>query len=198
MADAKTSFEEIRDSVNNNKISFAAFLLRNHIEHVAPELVEFLGGSVPFRMDGAYNGGQMLGSAVNRLGDLLGIAGQPDRVLKNSEKVKQVIGMIDEFKKSKAQQNVEQWAINSAVHYNPWENFVAQDFMPVVDAFEKLLSCFRCDECESSLYLLPRNCFKGKEESLRCDCGTVNFNLKKPNATMRHKRKSKTSEAAAN
>ncbi|MBB5049386.1 hypothetical protein HNR60_004163 [Rhodopseudomonas rhenobacensis] len=52
--------------------------------------------------------------------------------------------------------NVEQWAVNKAVHYNEWANFGKNDFTPVVDAFKELLDCFRCTDCQSWLYITPR------------------------------------------
>jgi hypothetical protein len=45
--------------------------------------------------------------------------------------------------------NVEQWAVNRAVHYNEWANFGRKDFEPVVAAFKELLDCFRCAGCEA-------------------------------------------------
>lgn len=195
VADAKTAWEKIDEALADNDIPEAAFRLRNHLEHVAPELVEELGGSVTFRADGAYNGGQMLTSAVGRLHDLLKRAAQPEVVIKDSVKVKQIIALVDQFKTSKQQHQVESWAVNKAVHFNPWAEFGREEFALVVAAFKQLLDCFRCPDCESWLYMLPRGCFTGKEESLRCDCATLNFNLKKPNKVMRSKRKSKPADS---
>ena len=70
--------------------------------------------------------------------------------------------------------NVEQWAVNKAVHYNEWANFGKKDFQPVVAAFKALLACFRCDGCESWMHITPR----AMPESLRCGCNAINFNLK--------------------
>jgi hypothetical protein len=70
--------------------------------------------------------------------------------------------------------NVEQWAINKALHYNAWANFGKKDFEPVVAAFQKLLNCFNCGECNSWLYATP----KINPEALRCNCNATNFNLK--------------------
>jgi hypothetical protein len=70
--------------------------------------------------------------------------------------------------------NVEQWAVNKAVHYNEWANFGKKDFEPVVAAFKDLLSRFTCSKCGSWLYVTP----KGNPDSLRCACSTVNLNLK--------------------
>ncbi len=71
-------------------------------------------------------------------------------------------------------QNVEQWAVNKAVHYNEWANFGRRDFEPVVAAFKDLLECFRCADCDSWLYVTPR----GIPETLRCSCNGININLK--------------------
>jgi hypothetical protein len=70
--------------------------------------------------------------------------------------------------------NVEQWAVNKAVHYNEWANFGKKDFQPVVAAFKALLACFRCEACESWVHVAPR----GNPETLRCGCNSVNLNLR--------------------
>jgi hypothetical protein len=74
---------------------------------------------------------------------------------------------------SNAATNVDQWAVNKAVHYNEWANFGKKDFEPVVAAFKELLECFHCDKCQSWLYVTPRQ----RPESLRCVCNAVNLNL---------------------
>jgi hypothetical protein len=70
--------------------------------------------------------------------------------------------------------NVEQWAVNKAVHYNEWANFGKKDFQPVVTTLKTLLDCFRCESCESWMHVTPR----AMPESLRCGCNAINFNLK--------------------
>ena len=64
--------------------------------------------------------------------------------------------------------------MNKAVHYNEWANFGKKDFEPVVAAFRDLLGCFRCEPCESWVYVTPRV----NPESLRCDCNAISLNLK--------------------
>jgi hypothetical protein len=76
--------------------------------------------------------------------------------------------------KSAAASNVEQWAVNKAVHYNEWANFGKKDFEPVVAAFKELLGCFGCEGCESWLYATPRV----NPDSLRCACNAISLNLK--------------------
>jgi hypothetical protein len=60
------------------------------------------------------------------------------------------------------------------VHYNEWANFGRKDFTPVVPAFKELLTCFRCEDCDSWMYVTPR----GIPESLRCACSAISINLK--------------------
>lgn len=66
--------------------------------------------------------------------------------------------------------------MNKAVHYNEWANFGKKDFEPVVGAFQELLECFRCPDCQSWLYVSPSR--GSNPESLRCACSGVNMNLK--------------------
>lgn len=70
--------------------------------------------------------------------------------------------------------NVEQCAVNPAVHLNAWANFGKNDFVPVVAAFKGLLGTRRCSDCGTRLYVSPRI----TPESLRCNCTAINFNLK--------------------
>lgn len=62
-----------------------------------------------------------------------------------------------------------------AVHYNAWAKFGKKDFQPVVNAFKDLLSQFRCDACQSWLYVSPKG---ASPEALRCSCAAVSLNLK--------------------
>jgi hypothetical protein len=68
----------------------------------------------------------------------------------------------------------EDWAINKAVHFNEWANFGKKDFEPVVAAFKKLISEFRCATCYSYVYISPRG---PKPDALRCSCAAINYNL---------------------
>ena len=72
---------------------------------------------------------------------------------------------------------VEQWTINKSVHFNEWENFASSEFQEVVAAYQALLDHMRCSnaKCASLPYLMPR---KGSSEQLRCNCQTINVNLK--------------------
>lgn len=70
---------------------------------------------------------------------------------------------------------IEQWPINSAVHYNEWAaSLQREDFKPVVAAFEKLECQFGCPDCGEPLYIVR---ISKKNDALRCGCSKVNLNL---------------------
>jgi hypothetical protein len=62
------------------------------------------------------------------------------------------------------------------IDYNEWVSLQKGDFLPVVTAFKQLLDVFRCSTCKSFIYVIP---VRGEIEGLRCDCSSVNINLKK-------------------
>jgi hypothetical protein len=101
----------------------------------------------------------------NRLAELAWTSTPPEAVLERKTTLSGSSGAS----------NVEQWAVNKAVHYNEWANFGKKDFEPVVAAFKELLECLRCKDCQSWLYVTPRG---GSPESLRCQCSSVDLNLK--------------------
>jgi len=69
----------------------------------------------------------------------------------------------------------EQWALNPSVHYNDWQNFTSKEFRDVVNAFKDLFSIFQCSKCQSFIKVIGA---KHEEDTLKCDCGKINLNLK--------------------
>lgn len=178
----QTAWEEIDAEVENNKIETAAFLLRRHIESVMPQIVESLGGALRYRQSQNYCGGELTDAAVSRLKSLLKLAGKSTNNLKSSETVESLTKLINEFTESEQQKRLESWPVNAAIHFNPWADFVREDFVPVVTAFKRLLSCFSCEACGSWLYVVPKPGTPADKEWLRCNCEMICFNLKKPKA----------------
>jgi len=107
--------------------------------------------------------------------DLYGKAAESAQSWSNTAAKEITAGRKTTLSSSAGASNVEQWAVNKAVHYNEWTNFGKKDFTPVVAAFKELLDCFRCTDCHSWLYVTPRGV---NPESLRCSCSGINMNLK--------------------
>jgi recombinational DNA repair ATPase RecF len=166
-------WDEIAAALAKGKVRAAAAGLRHHLEYTSSHLAEELSATPPFRADGNYELGALLPSVLARMDTLLGKAISSAQSWGNTEVKDALAAKKEELKQSKAAQNVEQWAVNKAVHYNAWANFEKKDFEPVVKAFKDLLDCFRCTKCDSWLHATPR----ANPETLRCLCSTVSFNL---------------------
>ena len=168
-------WDEIDKDLSKNQVPDAAGKLRRHLEFVSRELAGELVAYPPFRPDGNYDLGDLLPSVVGRHKTLLGKAADTAQSWGNEEIKEKAIEKKDALKEFVTRSECEKWAINNAVHYNAWANFSRNDFQPVVSAYKSLLEEFRCEECDSWLYVSPK---KGIPESLRCACFSINFNLK--------------------
>jgi hypothetical protein len=167
-------WEEIAAALGKGKVEAAAAALRHHLEYVSRLLADQLGASPQYRADGDYALGEILPSVLTRMKELLGKAAAAAQSWGNDTDKKSASERKTLLTTCNSAMSVEQWAVNKAVHYNAWANFGRKDFEPVVDAFKELLACFRCDGCDSWLYVVPRT----SPESLRCSCGKNNLNLK--------------------
>ena len=134
-----------------------------------------LGARPVFHADGKYELGELLPAVLARARELYGKAADAAQSWGNDAAKAGALARKAALSKSSGASNVEQWAVNQAVHYNAWANFGKKDFEPVVTAFKELLDCLRCPDCGSWLYVTPRG---GTPEALRCECGTANLNLK--------------------
>jgi hypothetical protein len=168
-------WDEIAASLAKGKVEVAAAGLRHHLEYASRHLADHLGARPVFRADGNYELGELLPSVLSRMKDLCGKASDSAQSWGNANAKEPAVARKAKLAASSAASNVEQWAVNKAVHYNEWANFGRKDFEPVVAAFKELLNCFRCDDCQSWLYVSPRG---PNPESLRCHCNAININLK--------------------
>ena len=168
---------EIQEALDEDDVPRAAALLRRYLEYISAVLADNLRAQVEYRSDGSYDLGDLLPPTLRRWKDWLkrGIKsathwGHDDAKAALETKLAEAEILI-------AKSSAEQWAINKSVHFNKWENFTKDEFKRVADAFKALLDHIRCQKakCRSYPYLLPR---KGAPEQLRCDCGTININLK--------------------
>lgn len=164
-------WDEIGTALDKNKVGVAVAALRRHLEYVSRHLADQLGAAVVFRGDGDYELNDLLPPVLARFKTICAKAADAAQSWGN-DKAK-ATALKSKLSASNAASPVEQWAINKAVHYNEWENFGKRDFAPVANAFRELLECFRCQSCESWLFVTPRH----KPILLRCACDTVSLNL---------------------
>jgi hypothetical protein len=174
--DDRDVWAEIEDHLKVNDVRNAAALLRHYLEFISTELCDRLRAPVGFRGDARYQLGELLPAATGRMRNLYSIAKNVAKSWGQKDVVGQLTIHETEFAKLVETSGVEQWQVNAAVHYNSWDNLVKEDFAPVADSFRKLLAGFTCPSCKEYLRLSPD---REKPESLRCECGTTNVNLRK-------------------
>ena len=168
-------WQEIDALLTKGKVESAAQALRHHLEYVSRHMADLLGAAPQFRADGDYELGELLPAVLKRLKEHYGTAAKAAQSWGNTDARDAAVKRKDDLSAAAGASNVEQWAVNKAVHYNAWANFGKKDFEPVVAAFKDLLIHFKCATCGSWLYVTPK---RGPAESLRCGCSAVNINMK--------------------
>ena len=166
-------WDEIDVALSKGKVETAAATLRHHLEYVSRLLANELSAPVPFRADGNFELGDLLPQVISRLNKLFGKAADAAQSWGDNDAKEAASSGRECLSLAAKLSNVEQWAVNKAVHYNAWANFGKTDFTPVVRAYKELLKCFRCASCETWFYVTPRS----NPDSFRCSCNKVNFNL---------------------
>lgn len=180
--DDRDVWAEVDDQLNRNDVRAAAALLRYYLEYTSAELCHRLRAPVEFRGDARYQLGELLPAAVSRMRNFLRSAKAAASSWDQMDIVEQIASRESAFAASVAASNVEQWQVNVAVHYNSWDNLGKEDFRPVVKAFQDLLGEFTCAACKEYVRISPD---RETPESLRCDCGKTNMNLRKNGAQPR-------------
>ena len=171
---------EIQAELDKENVPTAAALLRRFLEYTAGILADNFRAPVKFRGDGRYALGDLMPSALKEWRKRLEQGEKSAAKWNHAEAIEELKQKRLTAKKLIAQSNVELWAINPSVHFNEWANLDSHEFAHVVAAFRELLENLRCvqDVCKSYVYLSPN---KGEPEALRCNCLSVNINLKLTN-----------------
>jgi recombinational DNA repair ATPase RecF len=166
-------WDEIAGALSKGKVDSAAFALRHHLEYAMRLLADQLGARPQFRADGSHEFDEMMSSVLKRAKDLWEKAAKAAKSWGKSNDENIANEKKDFLSTCNAAMRAEQWTVNKAVHYNEWATFDKNDFVPIVAAFKELMECFRCKQCDSWIYVLPRM----SPQTVRCNCATISFNL---------------------
>jgi RecF/RecN/SMC family protein len=175
--DNRDVWEELSDHVAANDIRAAAALLRNFLEHFSKEACQNLRASVEFHGDAQYALGDLLPSAVSKLKTLLKLGKASAQGWGQKDIFTAISNRSDRFAAVAQQSRVDEWQVNTAVHFNEWANLNKNDFAPVVTAFKALVEEFQCDKCQTPLFVTPEH--GSTANCVRCACGSVAVNLLK-------------------
>jgi recombinational DNA repair ATPase RecF len=174
--DDRDIWTEINDYLLVDNVRAAAGLLRHYLEYVSTELCHRLRAPVEFRGDAQYQLGELMPAAIARMRKLY----KNGKVAANSWDQKEIVERVDDRESAFAllvqASNAEQWQVNTAVHYNNWDNLTKEDFSPVAEAFKNLLDGFACSDCCEYLRVSPD---RETPEMIRCECGKTSINLRR-------------------
>src|SRR6266403_6069561 len=116
-------WDEIVAALAKGKVEVAAAALRHHLEYVSLLLADQLGAAIPFRADANYELGDLLPAVLSRMKDLYGKAANAAQSWGKTAAKEAATKRKTALSDSNGAANVEQWAVNKAVHYNEWANF---------------------------------------------------------------------------
>jgi recombinational DNA repair ATPase RecF len=168
-------WDAIAASLESNDVPAAAARLRRGLESVLSELAANLRAHVPFRTDGRYKLGELLGGVNGAHSKWLGAAAKSAQSWGNTAAAAAVKVAKDARSAAILSQSAETWAVNPAVHFTEWADFSKQDFEPVVEAWKAFLAQLRCPKCEALLYVVGA---PGQEDCMRCACDALHWNLR--------------------
>lgn len=169
------AFNDIRKCIADENVPAAAATLRRSSEEHFSSVCEYLRVETLHKEDRGHDLGELLDPAISKYKCLLDKAKKSANSWNKKEDLRKLSKITKKSNKIIEQSKVEQWAVNPNVHYNNWANFSGNDFLPVIDAFEDLFTLFECDECEGMIHVLMNGYHP---EVVRCNCGSVNWNLK--------------------
>lgn len=166
---------EIESDLKNGRVSDASAGLRRYLEFLMSELAFKLRASTEARPSSNYDLGELMPAVASRIKGLLKKANDAANSWNQKDIVEKVSALSSDFGAKYTATNAEQWAVNATVHYNEWADLSPEDFSKVLETFKSWIATLQCVGCKSWLYVSP---IKGQPDTIRCDCGTINFNLK--------------------
>jgi len=169
---------QIEADLTKDDVPGAAHKLRRNLEASLADIAAGIQGQVVFRADNNYDLSSFFTAVKGRHGDLLKKATASANSWNNETDKQKVENLKAERTKAIFAQDGENWAINALVHNNDWATMTKADFAPVVEACKQFLDLFTCSNatCDGWVYVLG---ISGKEEELRCSCGSFALNLRK-------------------
>ena len=176
----KEQWEAIANDLEREDIPEAAFKLRRGGEDFFESACDALGAKVTYNSATQWQLGDWLPAAMDEYKELLKKGRRAARSWGSSE-ILEKLDVLDSIRSQiYGRTYVEQWAINTSVHYNNWANMSSEDFSPVVDAFRDLQGLFSCSSCTGLIQALPSG---GTPEVVKCPCGKIDWNLKQRAST---------------
>ncbi len=169
-------WKRIAKDLERNDVSGASHKLRHGCEEFFANVCDYLQARVKYRLSARWELGDLLPAAMSQYRSLLKKAKNAAQSWGNKDNFENLQELDTTVEQIYKRCGAEQWAINANVHYNKWANFSKSDFQPLTEAFQDLFALFICTKCSGMLHVVQKGMV---HVGVRCNCGTVNWNLTK-------------------
>ena len=169
-------WKRIAKDLKRNDVSGASHKLRHGCEEFFGTVCDSLQARVKYRLSARWELGDLLPAAMSQYRSLLKTAKSAAQSWGNKDDFESLQELDTTVGQIYQRCGAEQWAINANVHYNNWANFSKGDFQPLTEAFQDLFAIFICTKCNGILHVIQKDMVP---VGVRCNCGTVNWNLTK-------------------
>lgn len=164
-------WNEITTFLEKGQVKAAAGSLRSYLEHIGRECASNVAAPVPYRLDGQNTLGELFSSSIKALRSTI----KKGKNSANSWGRPELVAALDTWdsciQTASQEAKQDEWAINTVVHFNEWENQTPDEFALVAESWKRLIEEFSCSKCESLVRI------GGDQDSLRCACTHVSVNL---------------------
>lgn len=167
-------WEAIDEHLEENDVPGAAAKLRRGAEDFFESVCDALEAPVIYRQNRRWELGFFMPPAFSKLKELLKKAKVAANSWGDTGKLQEIKELETIANQVFTRTQVEQWGVNSSVHYNAWANFTVQDFIPIKEAFYDLMNIYLCTNCGSMMRVVKNGL---NVEALKCRCSKKSFNL---------------------
>lgn len=161
--------------IENENISEAAPILRQHLEYILKEISIKLRAKLESRHSSSYELGELIDAVISKYSDILKKSKKAANSWNQPTIIEKINDIEERFTLATSNTARERWALNPMVHHNDWANFSLNEFQDLRDSFLSLTNQFKCQECSTWIYALP---IKGNIDEIRCECGNFSMNLR--------------------
>jgi recombinational DNA repair ATPase RecF len=170
MATDRDVWQEAEACLQKDDVKGAAVELRHFLEYLSAELCGRLRVPVEFRPDGQYQLGELLPKAIPAFRELLRKAKAAANSYGKREEVDRLGAQEQNFHAVAVASQVEMWPVNTAIHYNSWENLTVGELRRVIEAQKALTIAFSCVACGELYRVVPAY---ETPEVLACGCTSL-------------------------
>lgn len=164
-------WDKIEKDLEDNDVNAAAAKLRHWAESFFRTVCDSLQIPVRYRIDQLWTLGDFYDAGRGGTKSLLKKAKSAAHKAKDKDLQTELQALDDHRGQIYESIESERWMVNTAVHYNLWENLTVDEFSDAIKAFRSLADLLHCDECSGLLRVTDERDF------ITCGCGETRWRL---------------------